>query len=121
MKDSGLVSLGVEIKATPVFFAQQYSAQAGVTRESPREIMLRVSDPALHVEMPGRLYFSCEHFISCLLPMWFQEDSKQLDAGSGRCPDDTSRGIIHGQHLPAQGVEGGPPALGERKPWGVRA
>ena len=99
-KDSGLVSLGVEIKATPVFFAQQYTAQAGVTRESPREIMLRVSDPALHVETPGSLYVSCEHFISCLLPTWFQEDSRQLDAGLGRRPDDTSCGITHQHKVP---------------------
>lgn len=113
--------MGVEIKATPVFFAQQYGAQAGVTRESPREIMLRARDPALHVEMLGSLHVSCEHFISCLLPTWFQEDSRQLDASLGRRPDDTSRGITHGQHLPAQGAEGGPPALGDRKSWGAAA
>lgn len=83
--------------------------------------MLRVSDPALHVKTPGSLYVSCEHFISCLLPTWFQEDSRQFDAGLGRRPDDTSHGITPRQHLPAQDAEGGPPALGNRKSWGAGA
>ena len=81
-----MVSLGVELKPPQCFLPNGINAQAGVTPESSREIIMRVSDPTLHVKTARRLYVSGLYLflIYFNIYLWFQEDLRQLDVCSGR-------------------------------------